>query len=91
MRRYGRNIYNPKDKLNVLKLNGFERFPGKLFTSAIVMWDFKRDEIQKWRDPSEMARECWYRALANLIKTYSFTSRESEFYTETIKTTSQYD
>ena len=44
-RRYARNIYNTEYKLYILKLNGFERFPGKLFTSIIVKRDFMRDEI----------------------------------------------
>ena len=38
-RRYASNIYNTENKLYILKLNGFERFPGKLFTS-IVKRDF---------------------------------------------------
>ena len=44
-RRYARNIYNTEDKLDILKLNGFERFPSKWFTSTIVKRDFMRDEI----------------------------------------------
>ena len=31
-----------EDKLYILKLNGFERFPGKLFTSTIVKRDIFR-------------------------------------------------
>ena len=38
-------IYNTENKLYILNLNGFERFPGKLFTSTIVKQDFMRDEI----------------------------------------------
>ena len=38
-------IYITEDKLYILKLNGFEQFPGKLFTSTIVKRDFMRDEI----------------------------------------------
>ena len=41
----GSNIYNTENKLYILKLNGFERFPGKLFTSTIVKRDFMPDEI----------------------------------------------
>ena len=36
-------IYNTEDRLYILKLNGFERFPGKLFTSTIVKRDFTQD------------------------------------------------
>ena len=43
--RYAHNIYNTEDKLYILKLNGFERVPGKLFMSTIVKRDFMRDEI----------------------------------------------
>ena len=39
------SIYNTENKLYILKLNGFERFLGKLFTSTIVERDFMRDEI----------------------------------------------
>ena len=48
-------IYNTKDKLYILKLNGFERFPSELFTSTIVMQDFMRDESQarSFRNGSE--------------------------------------
>ena len=44
-RRYARNIYNTENNLYILKLNGFERFPGKLFTSTIVKRDFMCDKI----------------------------------------------
>ena len=38
-------MYNTEDKLYILKLNGFERFPDKLFMSTIVKRDFMRDKI----------------------------------------------
>ena len=39
---YKQYIHNTEDKLYILKLNGFERFPGKLFTSTIVKRDIFR-------------------------------------------------
>ena len=44
-RRYASNIYNTENKLYILKLNGFERFPGKLFTSTIVKRDISYTSI----------------------------------------------
>ena len=39
------DIYNTENKLYILKLNGFERFPGKLFTSTIVKRDISYTSI----------------------------------------------
>ena len=44
-RRYASNIYNTENKLYILKLNGFKRFPGKLFTSTIVKRDISYTSI----------------------------------------------
>ena len=44
-RRYASNIYNTENKLYILKINGFERFPGKLFTSTIVKRDISYTSI----------------------------------------------
>ena len=44
-RRYASNIYNTENKLYILKLNGFERFPGKLFRSTIVKRDISYTSI----------------------------------------------
>ena len=77
-------MYNTEDKLYILKLNGFERFPGKLFTSTIV-----KSEIScMTRDPSKTASECWCCTLANLLKTL-YIERKPDLCTETIETTSQ--
>ena len=79
-------LYTTEDKLYILKLNGFERFPGKLFMS----------------DPSKTASECWCRTLANLLKmlyierkpdlfmeTIETTSQDSELSWETNYTKSR--
>ena len=34
--RYAHNIYNTEDKLYILKLNGFERFPGDLLRPPLL-------------------------------------------------------
>ena len=44
-RRYASNIYNTENKLYIFKLNGFERFPGKLFRSTIVKRDISYTSI----------------------------------------------
>ena len=38
-------IYNTENKLYILKLNDFERFPGKFFMSTSVTRNFMCDEI----------------------------------------------
>ena len=81
--RYVHNIYNTEDKLYILKLNGFKRFPGKLFTSTIVVSEISC--VTRFSQNSQSVLVS-YTSKSNQNVLYR---KKPDFCTEIIETTNQ--